>query len=190
MLVLVASDVHSDVGAARLLVRSAELHNADLLVVTGDACSPAVIKEIASYRSFYVSGNMDDSSVIKEARRRGILLDGRVAQVKEFTFVGMSVSEELPNARVEERWVLLTHYPPKDSDADVAYSGRHVGSYVVRKVIEDMRPVACFCGHIHESPTISKLGETLIVNPGPAYRRRAVLVDLGELKAQPIKLVE
>ncbi len=190
MLVLVASDVHSDVGAARLLVRSAELHNADLLIVTGDACSPIVIKEIASYRTLYVSGNMDDSSVIKEAERQGILLDGKVIQVKGFTFAGMSLSEEVPKVGVGDRWVLLTHYPPKDSEADLAYSGRHVGSYVVRRVIEDMRPLACFCGHIHESPTISKLGETLIVNPGPAYRRRAVLVDLEEVKAKPIRLVE
>ncbi len=186
MLVIVASDVHSDVGAAKLLVRAANQHEADLLVVTGDACSPAVIREIASYKALYVSGNMDDFSVIEEARRLGILLDGRAVQIKGLTFAGMSVSEELPE--VSGKWVLLSHYPPKDSEADIAYSGRHVGSYVVRKVIEDRRPIACFCGHIHESPTISRLGDTLIVNPGPAFRRRAVLVDLEKLEATPIRL--
>ncbi len=185
MLLIAATDIHGDIHSARMLVRAFHSLGANLLVVTGDACSKDVLREIAKVRSLYVSGNMDDRSVILEAERLGILLDDRSVSIEGYTFVGLTEKfKELPKGK----WVLLSHYPPKDTEADRIYSGRHVGSPLVRKVIEEARPIACLCGHIHESPTISRLGDTLIVNPGPAFRGRAVLVDLSARKAKFIGL--
>ena len=44
-----------------------------------------------------------------------------------------------------------------------------VGSHAIREAIEHVQPVVALCGHIHESRATSKLGRTLVVNPGSQY---------------------
>lgn len=44
-----------------------------------------------------------------------------------------------------------------------------VGSHAIRETIEEIQPVVALCGHIHESRATSKLGRTLVVNPGSQY---------------------
>ena len=44
-----------------------------------------------------------------------------------------------------------------------------VGSHAIREAIEDVQPVVALCGHIHESRATSKLGRTVVVNPGSQY---------------------
>ncbi len=44
-----------------------------------------------------------------------------------------------------------------------------VGSHAVREAIADVQPVVALCGHIHESRATSKLGRTVVVNPGSQY---------------------
>ncbi len=39
-----------------------------------------------------------------------------------------------------------------------------------REFIEQQQPLACFCGHIHEGQGIDRIGDTLIINPGPLRR--------------------
>jgi hypothetical protein len=44
-----------------------------------------------------------------------------------------------------------------------------VGSHAIRESIEEVQPVVALCGHIHESRATSKLGRTIVVNPGSQY---------------------
>ena len=44
-----------------------------------------------------------------------------------------------------------------------------VGSHAIRESIEEVQPVVALCGHIHESRGTSKLGRTIVVNPGSRY---------------------
>jgi uncharacterized protein len=44
-----------------------------------------------------------------------------------------------------------------------------VGSHAIREAIEEVQPVVALCGHIHESRATSKLGRTVVVNPGSQY---------------------
>lgn len=44
-----------------------------------------------------------------------------------------------------------------------------VGSHAIRESIEEVQPVVALCGHIHESRATTKLGRTLVVNPGSQY---------------------
>ena len=44
-----------------------------------------------------------------------------------------------------------------------------VGSHAIRESIEEVQPVVALCGHIHESRATSKLGRTVVVNPGSQY---------------------
>jgi Icc-related predicted phosphoesterase len=56
-----------------------------------------------------------------------------------------------------------------------------VGSTSVRTAIETLQPILSLHGHIHESRGASKIGRTLVVNPGSAYNEgilQGVLVTL------------
>lgn len=44
-----------------------------------------------------------------------------------------------------------------------------VGSHAIRESIAEVQPVVALCGHIHESRATSKLGRTVVVNPGSQY---------------------
>ena len=68
--------------------------------------------------------------------------------------------------------VMVTHEPPFDTCADLAFTDEHVGSSAIRSFIEQRQPLACFCGHIHEGAGLDRIGDTIIVNPGPLRRGR------------------
>ncbi len=65
--------------------------------------------------------------------------------------------------------VVLSHCPPYDCQLDCVRSGGHVGSRSVREFIEQTNPQLVICGHIHEARGIDRIGETTVVNCGPAF---------------------
>jgi Icc-related predicted phosphoesterase len=80
--------------------------------------------------------------------------------------------------------ILNAHVPPFDSgldratelDADFRPVLRGgvpheipVGSHAVRQIIEEYQPVLAVHGHIHESRGETRIGRTLVVNPGSEY---------------------
>lgn len=83
-----------------------------------------------------------------------------------------------------ERSIFNLHVPPYDTGLDTAtklnpdftpvLEGGHpvsipVGSTAVRHIIEEYRPALALHGHIHESAASTKLGSTVLVNPGSEY---------------------
>ena len=72
-------------------------------------------------------------------------------------------------AQGEGEWgnlIAIMHNPPKDTKCDTISGGVHVGSPLLRKFIENYKPLAVVTGHIHESAGISEIGETTVINPG------------------------
>lgn len=66
------------------------------------------------------------------------------------------------------RLVLVSHLPPWGtlSSRDRRFVDR--GSAQLRRWIEARQPAAVICGHVHHpEPVVERIGETLIVNPGP-----------------------
>lgn len=59
----------------------------------------------------------------------------------------------------------LSHHPPLDCGADLRH-GSHVGSRGLRNILDSLKPVLWICGHIHEGRSVSRVGDTLVVNPG------------------------
>jgi Icc-related predicted phosphoesterase len=76
------------------------------------------------------------------------------------------------------------HCPPKDTRIDLAPeldknlkpvivpgvdAKIHVGSSSVRQFIEEYQPVLGLHGHVHESPGVEHIGNTVCLNPGSEY---------------------
>ena len=78
-----------------------------------------------------------------------------------------SAYQELIKFKNFDKWILVSHNPPYNTSLDYTRTGLHVGSKIVRKFIEDNKPILVITGHVHEARSKDKLGETLVVNPGP-----------------------
>jgi hypothetical protein len=64
---------------------------------------------------------------------------------------------------------LVVHFPPKDTKLDEYAPGQHAGSPTLRTWVEREKPVALYCGHIHETAGMNDtLGVTRCFNVGKA----------------------
>jgi Icc-related predicted phosphoesterase len=109
------------------------------------------------------------------------------------------ISEAVDGAGNGDRELLFSlHCPPYDSGLDMAprltedmstvMAGGQpvlapVGSTAVRAAIEEYQPLASLHGHIHEGRGVTKIGRTLVVNPGSEYpdgMLRGALIDLND----------
>ena len=102
-----------------------------------------------------VPGNMDAPNVPLTMRRHGALLEGSPRVIDGVAFGG-------PDADVPCD-VLVVHEPPHGI-LDAVPTGKHIGSQSVREKVLRLRPRLLTCGHVHESPGIERVGDTLVVN--------------------------
>lgn len=198
MVIISISDIHGDPeGIVRL---SAEHSKADLVLISGDITNFGGRKEAAEIidrlgkhakRILAVPGNCDRPEVGDLLAERGISLDCRAVEVGGLTFIGLGGSLPCPGRTLLEYgeeefgsaldsglgeigkgrpFVLLCHQPPYGTKVDRVMGGLHVGSRRIRQFIEESKPLACFCGHIHESAGEDRIGETEVCNPGPLAR--------------------
>ena len=94
------------------------------------------------------------------------------------------------------------HVPPYDSGLDTAMeldselrpvvkSGRTheipVGSSAVRQLIEEFQPTLALHGHIHESRGITRIGQTVAINPGSDYSGGRIDGCVVDLQANGVK---
>ena len=84
--------------------------------------------------------------------------------------------------------VQITHNPPYNTIADVIPNGMHVGSRAIRKMIEEKKPIAALCGHIHEAEGAEMLGETKIVKIAPLMYGKAMILELPSLETNMLKI--
>lgn len=198
MLIVAVSDIHGDAaGIERLAPQLAE---SDLVLVSGDVTNfggrreaAAVMGRLANHarRILAVPGNCDKPEVGAWLTEQGLNLDGRAVNIEGLWFAGLGgslpcpgrtlleYSEEELGTTLDSVWgeikkgqpfALLCHQPPQGTKVDRVLGGLHVGSVRIRKFIEDKKPLACFCGHIHESAGSDMIGETVVCNPGPLAR--------------------
>lgn len=102
-----------------------------------------------------VSGNMDAPNATLAMRRYDALLEGPPRVIDGVAFGG-------PDADVPCD-VLVVHEPPHGV-LDVVPTGKRIGSEKVREKVLRLRPRLLTCGHVHESPGIERVGDTLVVN--------------------------
>ncbi len=82
--------------------------------------------------------------------------------------------------------IFLTHNCPyktkldlvKNKHAHKKAKGKHYGSYLERKVIEQFQPDIVLCGHIHESYGIDKIKKSVIYNIGSSLEGRFKILEI------------
>lgn len=203
MNLIVIADVHSSREAYEKTVQKAKETSADAVCVCGDMTHFGTVKEAEEYLLilvksqvpvFFVPGNLDPSDLTNAKVEGAICIHAACQNIGNYNFVGLGAMHrafEVPEDKIMQwlqngsskctqakRTVIVSHVPPRDTKVDVAFIGGHAGSRNFSRYIIDTKPVAVFCGHIHEGRGIDHIGDTVIVNPGSARRGYYALVKL------------
>jgi Icc-related predicted phosphoesterase len=95
-----------------------------------------------------------------------------------------SLEKMARNLRDPRASIFNVHVPPQDTHLDrapllddnfrpIVRGGQiltgSVGSAAVRSLVQEYQPLLGLHGHIHESPGMSKIGGTVVLNPGSEY---------------------
>jgi hypothetical protein len=207
---LVVSDFHGSIDAVRKASSKAEQIQAEVVVVCGDITdfgsvqnAKKLLLPLVKLRLpvFFVPGNCDPPALAEFDLGNIWCIHGSCRAHDNLVFAGvggcpvspfntpfemtedeiMTVLEQSFNqCELKPPQILVSHTPPKDTKLDMAFSGGHVGSLSVRKYIENRKPSLVFCGHIHEAKGIDHIGETIIVNPGPARHDQCAIANIEE----------
>jgi Icc-related predicted phosphoesterase len=194
------SDLHGSESVLRESRQLWEEHSPDLFIVTGDITNFGPLsyaKELfrdLPVKTFAIPGNCDPRDIVPLLEGMGVSLHRRKETFKGKTFVGLGGSSPTPfrtpfELSEEEILVslkplmvrgaiLATHSPPKGHVDFLEWSG-HVGSDAVKRIVDEYKPKLVLCGHIHEARGVEG-GAVTFVNPGPAYRGYAALIDLED----------
>lgn len=190
----------------------ARIGDVDLLLVGGDLTTGGTPDDAAraielwqplAPRLLAVAGNMDSAAIDERLVDLGVSINGRGVVVGDVGFAGISAAHLSPmhtpyeltddeltrraeaalgaiqGARVR---IFTPHAPPSDTACDLLRSGEHVGSAIVRQLVEREQPDVVLCGHIHEARSTDRVGTAQIVNPGPVAAGHYALVDVdGEV---------
>lgn len=208
MIVINIADIHGN--ALPISEMEEILSSADLVLLSGDIThfggekeASQIINQIRSYNPniLAVTGNCDTKKVDSYLERENIQIHGRYIEIEGVNIFGAGGSlpcpSPTPNVYTENEYneifdgstegieensptIMISHQPPINTLNDTISSGAHVGSITVRKFIENIEPLVCFTGHIHEAPGIDEIGVTKIVNPGPLGTRSYVYMEISD----------
>ncbi len=200
MRILQMSDLHGSEACLRQSRALIQEHSPDLFLVTGDVTNfgptsfARSLFEGLEVRTLGIPGNCDPPEIVPLMEELGVNLHGKREVVCGETFVGLGgssptpfhtpfeVSEEALDATLRKLMVkeaiLATHAPPRGHVDVVPWSG-HAGSRSIMALVEEFTPKLVLCGHIHEARGVEH-GSVTYVNPGPAYRGYAALIDVEE----------
>lgn len=203
---MVLSDIHGNFKAAYTLSREALKLKPDLLTVCGDITHFGSLNEaekILSFfrglKTFFIPGNCDPPALLTVGNMYEALnIHGKLHTSDSTAFLGIGGSSKTPfttQIEFEEeeiyqivikalndfrgRLIVVSHSPPAYTSTDLTSLGLHAGSRALKAFIEEYRPLVFLHGHIHEARGLDRLGETLIVNPGPARQNFYAILELN-----------
>jgi Icc-related predicted phosphoesterase len=194
------SDLHGSETALKESRELLEEHSPDLFLVTGDITNFGPLdyaRKLFSdipVRALAIPGNCDPLEIVPLLEEMGISLHGRKVVLQGETIIGLGGSSPTPfhtpfelseeeilsslEPLMETGAILATHSPPRGHVDYLEWSG-HVGSSSIERLVEEYRPRLVLCGHIHEARGVER-GATIFVNPGPASRGYAAVVDVED----------
>jgi|Deesub1362B_J571_1020462.scaffolds.fasta_scaffold00005_427 hypothetical protein len=196
VVILFASDIHSNIGFIHRLNDEMDEINPDIIIICGDITDFGSLSELEELLSIigenrkvhklFVPGNCDpeESSYIGHLGG-AINLHGIQWRYHNYTFAGVGGSLTTPFGTplefdeadfrrilkaIDEPSILVSHSPPYKTKVDRIYRGTHIGSIALRDYITRCNPSLVICGHVHEAMGKDILDRSIIVNPGPGAR--------------------
>ena len=212
MRLLCITDIHSEVGRFEKIL--ANEPPADLLIIGGDFTNfgkPPEVDHILDLAQAHtpqvlaVAGNCDSPEIDQLLLERGVSLHTRGVRLNDIGFFGVSAMPpwrgdmyEFPEEELERflaasceqvegssRYIMVPHCPPRNSEVDRNASGVNVGSTAIRKWMDKVKPILVVCGHIHEARGQAKVGDTIVVNCGPAKNGNYAVAEVSnEVKVE------
>ena len=210
MRALVLSDSHGRSEVFQKAASLAERRKVELVLVCGDITNFGHVTQARSLFTpltdlnlplMYVPGNCDLSSFLEEKIENTQNLHASCARLRDVAFIGVGCAPssclrtplEFPESWLmeslnrgfgmcssTEKLIVVSHTPPFDTRVDLAYMNQHIGSRSIRRFVEEKKPLAVFCGHVHEAQGTDQIGETLVVNPGPAKKGKYALAEIDD----------
>jgi len=204
--IVVLSDIHGNFKAAQSISREALKLKPDLVVICGDITHFGSLNEaekmlgfFRDFQTIFVPGNCDPPALLTVRNvDKALNIHDRLHVLDSIAFLGIGGSTKTPFATQIEfeeeviyqmvrsalgdfrgRLIVVSHIPPADTLTDLTSLGLHAGSRALRAFIEECKPLAVLHGHVHEARGLDRLGETLIVNPGPARQNFYALLELN-----------
>lgn len=203
MKLLLTADFHGARAAFEKTVEKAKETRVDAVIVCGDITHFGSVQQAQQALSLlttlnlpilFISGNTDPPQLASTRIEGAVNLHASCKNISGYSFVGVGaphstfdvpedkISQWLKNGVEEcsqaDSLVVVAHVPPKNTKVDVAFIGGHVGSLSLRQFITERKPLAVFCGHIHEAKGIDYIGDTIIVNPGPVRDGYYAVIEL------------
>jgi len=173
-----------------------------------------IIEELKTLKKpiLAIPGNNDTKEVLEIMEKEGISIHGKGKIIDDYGFYGFGGAKTpfaTPFEPTEEELkeglegaykqvlsakykIQITHNPPYNTQMDIIRAGVHVGSQVVRKFIEDKKPVLAVSAHIHEAKGVDRLNDTFLLNPGkfPEGHFGLVSVDGKDVKGRILNLCD
>lgn len=199
MIIITIADIH---GSANIIDSFASVFKgADVILLAGDITNfgdasdaQIIIEKIRMCCNcvMAVAGNCDTESVERYLKNQGISLDGTIIEYKGINFTGLggtlsahdkfpgglkNISEKIDS---EKPFIFLSHQPPYGTKIDTISDKHHIGSPVIYEFIKKHKPILAFSGHAHEGAGIDKIGDTIIVNPGPINKACYAYTELDD----------
>ncbi len=217
MKIVAVADIHGSYGIVEaILDRETPF---DIIVIAGDVTTKGTPAELDSaLRAMLsrgrpvvaVAGNMDPPPLEQCLLDLGVSLNARGIVIDDLGFFGVSacpvtpfhtpyeLDEEEIARRADAGWaevasarwkIFIPHAPPRSTRLDRTFWGMHVGSAAVRQFIERNRPHVVVCGHIHEARGVDTIGETKMVNCGPAGKGSYAVITIDATAHVEIRAV-
>lgn len=173
---------------------------------TQEDVTKIIIKELKTLKKPIVAipGNNDIKNIIDVLEKENVSVHGVGKIINNVGFYGfggartpfktvyeptdqeieMGIRKALNDIKNTEIKVQVTHWPPINTKLDFIVTGLHVGSQIVRKFIEEVRPLVALSAHIHESRGVDYINNTLLLNPGRVSEGYIGIVEIKENRAE------
>ena len=96
----------------------------------------------------------------------------------------------------QKKVIFVSHIVPYNTKLDKASKfahkrarRKHIGSKLTRRIIDKYHPFLVLAGHMHENPGKTRIGKTILINPGAACDGKAAIIEINEGKISKIRFL-
>ena len=191
MKIFATADIHGSQYRLNLALKNIEAYSPDLVIICGDITQfgpGELAKNILDQihvETLAITGNIDSPDVAKGIDESiATRIEMKKIVKKGIPFVGISGVDPEDFEKIEKmeiidnNSILVTHVPPHGAQ-DKVFLGMHGGSKELREIVDKYKPRLVLCGHIHEDPGKSYLGNTLVVNCSMGKKGEGAIIEIA-----------